>query len=279
MNINFVINNYLLIWNLLYGPSVSIRTHAFKQKLWLTYKKEYKIIENDNYKILSDIKNFIPDNNTMYALLDGTALFERLEKDANKHRLALLKMWDSNKKKIMINLKDITRMDINEKVNIVVLPSYMDTVIERDDIKSIAWGKKKDTQDEIETLCNMIFTIMKHNSPKYEDELDKKIEISILELAFINELYTRTKDKSNYLTGSKELYELKKDIYPYFLMYLGINLEDTYECMMRDKIAFDIEKYTNEVQLRTLNLYEFIDFVIRNKKRMLRVKKVGLEII
>ena len=47
MKLTFIKNNYLIIWNLLYGSSISMKTKAFKQKLWITYKKEYKAIEND----------------------------------------------------------------------------------------------------------------------------------------------------------------------------------------------------------------------------------------
>ena len=36
--------------------------------------------------------------------------------------------------------------------------------------------------------------------------------------------------------------------------------------MMRDNIAFDIEKYTNEKQLRNLDIFAFIDF--KWKKRV-----------
>lgn len=103
MKVTFVKNNYLMIWNLLYGPSISIKTHAFKQKLWLTYKKEYRAIEHDKDEILTDIKNFIPDDNTLYDLLDDTKVFEQLEKETERHRMELMRIWDSTKKKSLKN--------------------------------------------------------------------------------------------------------------------------------------------------------------------------------
>jgi len=279
MKLNFITNNYLIVWNLLYGPSISLKAHAFKQKLWLTYKKEYKIIEKDSKEVLKDFKNFIPDNNTLYDLIEGTQLYERLEKDAYKHRLELMKIWDKNKKIILTNLKEITRIDYTGKYNVIVLPSYMDSCITDENINTIAWGKKKDLIDEIDTLTNIIYQLILKETPTYTDELDIKISKAVLELALTNELYTRITNKSNTLIGTKELAEIKKEIYPYFLMYLGIDLDDTIDYMMRDKQAFDIEKYTNEVQLRKLNLYEFIDFIVRNKKNIIKIKKVGLEIL
>ena len=112
----------------------------------------------------------------------------------------------------------------------------------------------------------------------YTEEQDRNIANAILELAVLNECYTRLA-KSNYLAGSKDLVKLKKELYPYFLMYLGNNLEDTTPFMMRDNMAFDMEKYTNEVQLRNLNIFEFIDFIVRNQRPILKIKKETVEIL
>lgn len=278
MKIDFIVNNYLLIWNLLYSPSISIKMHAFKQKLWLTYKKEYKLIEKDKDEILEDIKNFIPDDNTMYSKIEGTLLFERLMADAMKHRLELLKIWDTNKKEVNNYLKDILKTSV-DKYNVIVLPPYMDSCLTSDNCTNIGWGKKQDLNDKLDTLCNIIYTIIYNNFNKYEDEIDEKIVKACLELMIRNELYTKINKKSNKLDGNKEIKEIKKQIYPYFLMYMGIDLENMSEYMMRDNQPFDIEKYTNEIQLRNLNYIEFIEFIIRNKKLILKIKKIGLEII
>jgi len=47
--------------------------------------------------------------------------------------------------------------------------------------------------------------------------------------------------------------------------------------MMRDKVAFDIENYVVETQLKKINLYEFIKFCIKNQKYIIRIN--SLEII
>ena len=39
------------------------------------------------------------------------------------------------------------------------------------------------------------------------------------------------------------IFYLNKQIYPYWLMYLGIKKEDMVKYMMRDKIAFEVKKY------------------------------------
>jgi len=276
MKITFTKNNYLIIWNLLYGPSISIKTHAFKQKLWLTYRKEYKAIEHDKDEILMDIKNFIPDDNTLYDLLEDTKVFNQLEKETERHRLELMKIWDTTKKQITANLKEILKIDL-KNYQVVVLHPAMDTCLKTSQCTTIAWGKKKDLENRLYTMLQMIEEIFKNQIP-YQEELDREIAEAILELAILNECYTRI-EKSNYLSGKKELTSLKKELYPYFLMYLGVDLEETPTYMMRDNLAFDIDRYTNEIQLRKLDIFEFIDFLVRNKKHILKLKKEAIEIL
>ena len=41
MNVKFYVNNYVLIWNLLFQASISEPIYNLKQKLWANYKNEY----------------------------------------------------------------------------------------------------------------------------------------------------------------------------------------------------------------------------------------------
>lgn len=276
MKINFITNNYLLIWNLLYGPSISMKMHMFKQKLWLIYKKEYKKIENDKDEILSDYKNFIPDDNTIYDLIEDSSVFPVLIKDVEHHRIKLMKEWDLIKRKVNKELSNILRIE-NDTYQVIVLHPSMESELSSFNAKSIGWGKKADLEDSFVTILKMITLILKEKV-HYQDNTDEDIKNAILELAVENEVYTRMRE-SNYFGKNQELLSLKKDLYPYFLMYLGINLEDTTPYMMRDNMAFDIEKYTNEIQLRNLDIFEFIDFVVRNKKLLLKNKKELVEVL
>lgn len=276
MKINFITNNYLLIWNLLYGPSISMKMHMFKQKLWLIYKKEYKKIENDKDEILSDYKNFIPDDNTLYDLIEDSSVFPALTKEVERHRIKLMKEWDLIKRKVNKELSNILRIE-NDTYQVIVLHPSMESELSSFNAKSIGWGKKADLEDSFVTILKMITLILKEKV-HYQDNTDEDIKNAILELAVENEVYTRIRE-SNYFGKNQELLSIKKDLYPYFLMYLGINLEDTTPYMMRDNMAFDIEKYTNEIQLRNLDIFEFIDFVVRNKKLLLKNKKELVEVL
>lgn len=276
MKINFITNNYLLIWNLLYGPSISMKMHMFKQKLWLIYKKEYKKIENDKDEILHDHKNFIPDDNTIYDLIEDSSVFPVLIKDVEHHRIKLMKEWDLIKRKVNKELSNILRIE-SDTYQVIVLHPSMESELSSFNAKSIGWGKKADLEDSFVTILKMITLILKEKV-HYQDNTDEDIKNAILELAVENEVYTRIRE-SNYFGKNQELLSIKKDLYPYFLMYLGINLEDTTPYMMRDNMAFDIEKYTNEIQLRNLDIFEFIDFVVRNKKLLLKNKKELVEVL
>ena len=44
--------------------------------------------------------------------------------------------------------------------------------------------------------------------------------------------------------------------------------------MMRDKIVFEADKYAYEKELKKMNIEEFIDFCIRNKRYIVREKEV-----
>ena len=105
----------------------------------------------------------------------------------------------------------------------------------------------------------------------------KEIAQAVIELAIKNELYTKLQGKSNYLMGDPSLTFLKKQIYPYWLMYLGADQEKMTSYMIRDRIAFDIDHYPIEPHLKKLDLKGFIEFCIRNQKHILRFNQ--LEII
>lgn len=280
MKLKFEVNDYVLTWNLLYGASISQKVHTFKQKLWATYKKQYNACINDKEEMLCDIKNFIPDDDTLYNLVHETELFDSLKEEVEKYRLTLMSTWDENKKEIEKNLKDILRFPMPENYNVFLLHPNMDTCLTTNQAKmNMAWGFRHDLDDKIMAIMNIIYTLVKREIQDFEKEYCayKEIIQAILELAIHNELYTRISGKSNYLDGDKSLTFLKRQIYPYWLMYLGCEREDMPHYMMRDKVAFDIDHYTMETKLKKVNLCDFMKFCIKNQKYIIRINK--LEII
>ena len=276
MRLNFQTNDYLLIWNLLYGASISPRVHSFKQKLWTTYKKQYNSGFKDKEEMLQDFKNYIPDDDTLYNLVLESDTFMTIKKETEKHRVELLKIWDENKKNIIKNLKEILKFPMKDNYNILVLHPHMDTLLTSNSTSNIGWGFRNDLSDCIMTLTNIIYTLVSYELKGFQKEY-KEIVQAVLELSIYNELYTRISGISNHLAGDKTLSFLKRQIYPYWLMYLGCDKEDMTHYMMRDQIAFDIDEYTIEKGLKKVNLYDFIKFCIRNQKHIIRINT--LEII
>ena len=78
--------------------------------------------------------------------------------------------------------------------------------------------------------------------------------------------------KSHYISGNPELLSIKRMIYPYWLMYLGIPKEEFFGYMMRDKISFEIDKYDYEKELKKMNIEEFIEFCVMNKNEIIEEK-------
>ncbi len=279
MNLKFVVNDYVLIWNLLFQASINEQIHKLKQKLWLNYKNEYNNTYRDKELILKDPKNFIPNDDTIYNIVLESKEYEKIKKDTEKYRNNILKLWDTRKKETIKNIKEISRLD--QKVyNVFVVSDLLNivdsTTPSKQKINTLIFGKKIDTKDNTKTIVDLVFEVLKKETKNYQSEYKEIVE-AVLELAILNELKTRLTTRSAYLTGDPTLAYLKRQIYPYWLMYLGASKEEMLEYMMRDKIAFDVEKYTYERQLKKINLLEFIDFCIRNQKHIVKINE--LEII
>ena len=125
------------------------------------------------------------------------------------------------------------------------------------------------------TLTNIMYNIVILEIGDFNEKYKDMIDV-ILELAIKNELYTQISGKSNYLEGDKTLTYLKRQIYPYWLMYLGCEKEDFPRYMMRDGIAFEIDRYLVEKDLKKMNLFEFIEFCIRNQKKIVRINNLEI---
>ena len=279
MNLKFVVNDYVLIWNLLFQASINERVHKLKQKLWINYKKEYNNTYRDKDLILKDTKNFIPNDDTIYNIVLETKEYEKIKKDTEKYRNEVLKIWDNNKKEATKIIKAITRLEL-KPYQILVVSEQLDiidtTTVKDAKINTVVLGKKVTSDTSMKLLVELVFQILKHEFKEYKAEY-KEIVDAVVELAVLNEFPTRLTGRSHYLTGDPTLNYLKRQIYPYWLMYLGADKEDMLSFMMRDKIAFDVDKYAYEKELKKKDLLEFIDFCIRNQKYIVKINE--LEII
>lgn len=277
MNVKFIVNEYTLVWYLLFQQSISVKLNNYKQKLWNNFQNEYIHLEKEKQLILKDPKNYIPDNDTIYDLIKDFDDYNDVLKETDKYKVNVLKVWDSYKSKVNKELTNILRFEIkdynillvNPKLNVIDLSAKGDGKT-----NTIVYGKKMKT-NPVEAMMELVYIILRKELKGFNEE-NREIVEAIVELAILNELGTRITGKSCYLIGRSEYQLLKRQIYPYFLMYLGVDRDDLVSYMRRDGIIFDQSSYTNEVKLRKINLKEFINFCINNKKIILRLDKLGV---
>ena len=267
MNAKFIVNDYVLIWNLLFGTSISETIYKLKQRIWDTYKKEYRLIVRDKEKILKDYKNFIPDDDTVYNIILENKSYELLKKETEKYRIEVMRIWDKNKKETEYLYKNIFRKKISDAVMFVVNKDL--NIIEYNLGNNIIIGKEIDRKNPIKVLLEINMDIVNNNIKKYQGE-QEKIKQAIIEFTILNEYATRLTKQSCYYEGNEKLKPLKRFLYPYWLMYLGVPQNDFEKYMRRDKIIFDSNKYAYEKELKKMNIEEFIDFCIRNQRYMIR---------
>lgn len=270
MNVKFYVNNYVLIWNLLFQASISEPIYNLKQKLWANYKNEYNNTYRDKHLILRDTKNFIPNDDTVYNIVVETREYEKLKKCADKYRMELMKIWDSNKRLINAFVKNILKRDIRPYTILVVNEELdiIDTNYLNEETGTLIVGKKIDKKDPTKIIVEMIMAIVKEEI-KY-DSNKSEIGTAIIELAVLNELATILTKKSCYISGQPSLSNIKRNVYPYWLMYLAVPKDEFNTYMARDKIAFDANSMAYEKELKKMDIVEFIDFCYRNKRYILK---------
>ena len=269
MKATFIINDYVLIWNLLFKASISEKIYNLKQKMWNIYKEKYHAILYDKEEILKDYKNFIPNDDTVYNIVLENEDYLYLKRNTEKYRLALLNLWDKKKKEtnylyckiLRMNIPDYTFFVVNKELN----------TIEQTTENTLIVGKEIAKEDPNKLLIQINREIVKnHIHPKKKDSM---ITEAIIEFAVYNEYGTMLSKKSAYQYGDPKLFELKNYLYPYWLMYLGVPKEEFFSYMMRDKMVFEESKYAYEKELKKMNLEEFIDFCIRNERYIVREHK------
>lgn len=276
MKLDIIVNKYLLIWHLLYQSSVSDEIHNLKQKLWNDNKKEYSLVHKDKEEILSSLEDFIPNDDLIYNLFEQNYLYKKIKHETNKYRNNILEIWDMNRKKYTKELSSILKFNLRDTYKICVVHPNLDVVETDFNSNIITIGKRIITRDKDNFLTYLVYKIVKNEISRLKTE-ERDILDVVVELAITNELYTRVSKESKYKIGKKDLRELKEKIYPYWLMYLGVPSSDFEKYMIRDNIFFDKNKYNYEKLLKTVDLYSFIAFLIKNKKTIFRTKLVPVE--
>lgn len=269
MELEFEINEYLLAWYILYSASLSKEIDKFRKSLWTKYKKEYNFCYKDKTEILKYGHDFIPDNDILYEEIFKSELYLSLKKETMKHKMHLVKLFHNNSKIIKNCVKEVLKENFKEAFLVYVIHPRME-IVEYND-SNLIWGSDKDKYD---ALTIMLFTIVKG---KYGNSYPESKEIvdAILELAVINEIGRKLDNVESYELGNPTLKIIKRQIYPFWLMYLGYDTrEDILDKMMEDKIAFDMDRYPIDKKMKKISLEEFISFCVKNSRHILKLGNV-----
>ena len=206
MNANFIVNDYVLIWTLLFGTSISETIYKLKQKIWKTYKNEYNEIFKDKDEILKDYKNFIPNDDTIYNIVLENIDYERIKKQTEKYRIEIMKLWDKKQKETENLVKNILRIKM-PKYTVFIVSEELNVINHSQKDKLIV-GKQLEKNEPLRILIDINFSIAKNHLKKYKGEYEN-IKKTILELAVQNEYATRLLGRSCYQTGDPKLSSIK----------------------------------------------------------------------
>ena len=189
MKLDFILNDYLLMWHLLYESSVSEEIHNIKQVLWKDYKKEYSTLYKEKDKILNDLDNYIPDDDFIFNIFETSPSYKKVIKETNKYRMSLLQLWDLNSKLYKKELANILKYDLEENYKVLVLHPNLGVVETDFNLNIISIGKKIDNKDKDSFLTYLFYKILKN---EFKDvKIDDNILTTMLELICVNELFTR----------------------------------------------------------------------------------------
>ena len=263
MNIEVIVNDYLLAWYLLYGASISKEIDKFKRGLYTKYRKEYNLCYKDRNEIIKYGKDFIPDNDIIYnAVLDST-LFKSLKKETVRHKMHIEKIMSQSNKEIESYVNGILKFPFPKTVHIYIVHPRLEVTEYVKDFNTLVWGSEKDKYD---ILTIMILSITKSILyVEHNDSIYNELLAAILELSIINEIGDRMGNKNAYSLGDTNISLIRLQIYPYWLMYLGYDdKEAILNRMITDRIAFDITKYDIDKSLKKLSLKQFLEYWLQH---------------
>ena len=274
VNLDVMVNDYLLAWYILYGASLSKEIDRFKKNLFTKYKKEYNFCYKDRMEIIKYGKDFIPDNDILYNAVLTSSLFKSLKKETIKHRTNIEKMWEGNSEVINKHINNVIRIPFPKTVHVYVIHPRFEITEYARDLKSIIWGSEKDKYDVLTIFLSLITKGL-----LMESDIDfgnnKEIVNSIVELSVVNEIGKSLSKSFNYDLGNPVLKIIKRQIYPYWLMYLGYaDKEKLLNKMIDDKIGFDLEKYPLDRSLKKMNLKVFCEYCIKNSRNILKLNNI-----
>ena len=183
-------------------------------------------------------------------------------------------MWEGNRETINGHINNVIRLAFPKTVSAYVIHPRFEITEYSSDLKCIVWGSEKDKYDVLTIFLSLITKgILIESNETFKN--NKEILNSIVELSVVNEIGKSLSKSFNYDLGNPVLKIIKRQIYPYWLMYLGYtDKEKLLNKMIDDKIGFDIEKYPLDRSIKKMNLRTFTEYCIKNSRSILKLNNI-----
>lgn len=239
MNLQFELNNYFLFYEAL-TRSVKLEGWVDVQnQLWEKYKRGYQLLQGNLAKAFlhQNPSNYLKESLVeIEPLLEegmGHPLFKQLVNETEHYKTWLENEWNTNKEKIISELKDILRINLpSDTVKVLVVNNKMKGGLHLDK-GLIMWGHSEDWP-------NYSLVYLAHEF--LHDVFGKSdIEHAVIELTTDNELRLRLNNQGDYFyingkpVGHPELLDLEKKLYPDWMKYLTSKDCNIYQFIQNNK--------------------------------------------
>ena len=172
MKADIIVNEYALVWYMLFQSDVNESLSKLKERLWQTYKEQYNNTYNDRADILIENKDFIPNDDTIYNIFFENKDYQKELKCVEKYRLELLKIWDKNIKITSNFYKNIIRKKINDYTIYVVCKES--NIIDCSIKNTMVIGIDSNKEGYIDCLLKINMAIVLTNTKKYNSKEKRK---------------------------------------------------------------------------------------------------------
>lgn len=243
MKLTFKLNeNYLIYQSLIKGVNMQGWVDI-QNEMWDKYRAGYELLQGkhnnvfiaSNYfdnlkKSTNDLKNLIEE-------LRQKDLYKILLKETYEYKDWLEKEWNTNKHKVLSEMKSILKIDLSKyEIKVLVVSSKMWAGSHLGN-NVVAWGHSEDFKS-----YSLVYLM--HEAMHVIIETNNNLTHAVIELATDNELRIRLNSEGKYyyvnnkLLGHTHLLETEKKIEKDWKKYLETNDQNIFEFIKRLEIKY-----------------------------------------
>jgi len=237
--------------------------NELKDSLWFKYTEGYRTLLNINsynpsyFMLDKDVKK------TIQTLKEADE-FKKIYRETELYLKSIREYWENNQHIINQFLKKVLRIDFNLEIKVYI--SHPNTCVGYSfGNNNVAWGHYNGVGDSNYNLIYLVHEGLHCLIPFGNNETDIEcyIKHTIIELIADYELYSSLKGESTLNEGHPYLNEYRKFIYPYWLMYIGLEDFEREQRMKKDLVEYPNMILEDNFCLSKMNIHEFIAFCVK----------------